>query len=79
MNIYHLTRADWRTLKNPLHIHDQFMVAATTEIEAVDLIAEKMNVTESHNNTWTDKVAVKLVGTTDLYDQPTELMRSFVG
>lgn len=73
MNIYLVTRTDGSVGYDE---YDAFVVAAGNEIEA-NLMLQLDYPSSTYSHPWSDKTEVELIGTTDKYDKPTEILGSF--
>lgn len=73
MNIYLISRTD----NVGYDEYDAFVVAAGNEIEATLFLLGKYDKPLSHYGEWSNKTEWKLIGTTDVYTEPTEILGSF--
>lgn len=71
MNIYIVSRFDDVSYDQ----YDAFVVAATNEAEATLFLLK--NHPLDYYLSWSDKTSARLIGTTDVYTEPTEILGSF--
>ena len=72
MNIYKVSRLD----KVGYDEYDAFVVAATNEAEATQFLLDKYHHTGVYAE-WSDKTTATLIGTTDIYTEPTQILGSY--
>lgn len=71
MNIYIVSRLDNVSYDQ----YDAFVVAAANEAEATQFLLK--NHPPDYYSSWTDKTTATLIGTTDVYTEPTEILGSY--
>ena len=75
MNIYLINRTDSVSYDQ----YDAFVVVATNETEATQFLLKEhpTNNYSSYYSPWSDKTTATLIGTTDIYTEPTEILGSY--
>ena len=71
MNIYLISRTESVDYDQ----YDAFVVAATNETEATLFLLKEHPIGDY--SSWSDKTTAMLIGTTDIYTEPTEILGSF--